>query len=345
MILVGFNWVLISLYREEKVIRYSQPMILYMFLSGLMLVSAGAVVYATNPSKTSCIIRQWLVTLGYSLELVPLIVKVAAINKLIQSASELKRVKITPYTLYKTIGGVVGIIVVFLIVCTVVDPPTRYEEQILTNEENLIGGVYVDISYSCASNSKNWMIITGAYITILLICATVLAFQSRNIRQDFNESSKLAFVVYAQFIFFLLRILIFFFSSYLVASVSAAMMSIILSFDVIATLFIYFAPKIVLARKPKESELDVAFSLRSKPQRSAENIYLNPGKEKIKKLKTSLDEVNELLVSIASTDLVSAQIDNICGKKDSVEGRTLSRKVEEIKKTLADMQALGKADT
>jgi len=148
------NGVVIRFYWEEKVIRSAQPMILYLFLMGLTFVSMGAVVYVTKPSKLSCVIRMWLLYLGYTLELVPLIVKVATINKVYQSALKLKRVHITPSTLYRTIGGVVSMVVIYLIVWTAVDPPTRQKEQVLTKEDNLQGGVYVDIKYSCASASS-----------------------------------------------------------------------------------------------------------------------------------------------------------------------------------------------
>mmetsp|Transcript_28694 Transcript_28694/g.57251 ORF Transcript_28694/g.57251 Transcript_28694/m.57251 type:complete len:909 (-) Transcript_28694:96-2822(-) len=340
MVLVIFNWVIIWLYQEEKVIRCAQPMILYLFLTGLMFVSMGAVAYAITPSNISCVIRMWLTYLGYTLELVPLIVKVGTINKIYQSSLKLKLVRISPNTIYKTIGSVVGIVVVFLSVWTAVDPPTRQEEHVLTKEDNPNGGVYVDINNSCITTSSTWMSIAMSYQMILLISGTILAFQNRNLVQKYNESSKLAFVVYAQFIFFLLRVLIVIFSSYLTANAAAAMTSIILSLDVLVTLSIYFAPKIIVARASKEAKLNAtATSMSPNSRRSVKSNdkLLETVENHFENLKKTLDEVNGLL-AVASIDLAAMQIHNVHDKKDSEKGKVLDEQVKAMKKTLADIQ-------
>ena len=56
--------------------RFSQWEFLILLLMGLLLVSEGSILLAIPPTNASCVAVQWLVGIGYTLELVPLIVKV-----------------------------------------------------------------------------------------------------------------------------------------------------------------------------------------------------------------------------------------------------------------------------
>ena len=53
--------------------------------------------------------------------------------------------------------------------------------------------------------------ISYVYYVILLVAATVLAIQTRNIMQEFNESVRLGCVIYALFLFAVLQLLCFIF--------------------------------------------------------------------------------------------------------------------------------------
>ena len=62
--------------RNGYVMKFSQWEFLMLLLLGLMMVSLGSILLAIPPTNGSCVAIQWLVGLGYTLELVPLIVKV-----------------------------------------------------------------------------------------------------------------------------------------------------------------------------------------------------------------------------------------------------------------------------
>lgn len=235
-------------YRSKKIMRYAQVKFLYLLLCGVLFVAIGAVTYSLQPSKATCVASQWFILLGYSLELVPLLVKVAAINKLFQEAAKMKRVTIDLKWLFMLVGALMSIVAIFLIIWTALDPPSSQEERILTTEKNDKGGLVVATSCSCASTSFVWQIIVIVYQMLLIVCATVLAFQSRNIRQDFNESGQLAFVIYSHFVFVALRTLLWIFSSSMASTVAAAIMSFLLSIDSLVMLGIYFVPKFWAAK-------------------------------------------------------------------------------------------------
>jgi hypothetical protein len=66
-------------WRDEKAMVYAQLNFLYLIVSGFFLVTVGAVIYALEPTNTRCMAREWLVTLGYTLGIVPLLVKVSKV--------------------------------------------------------------------------------------------------------------------------------------------------------------------------------------------------------------------------------------------------------------------------
>eukprot|EP00957_Ditylum_brightwellii_P023026 1737862-Ditylum_brightwellii.AAC.1 len=82
--------------------------------------------------------------------------------------------------MYMAVGSVIVVISIFLLIWTVVDPPDRQSNTKLTDDINEDGGQIVEIEYLCRSDSTAWFTISYVYQFVLLIAATVLAFQNRN---------------------------------------------------------------------------------------------------------------------------------------------------------------------
>eukprot|EP00957_Ditylum_brightwellii_P044704 3389550-Ditylum_brightwellii.AAC.1 len=78
--------------KDTRVVKYAQLEFLLLLLSGALLISIGAILLAVPATDGICGASIWFVNLGYTLELVPLIVKVAAINKLMVAAKKMRRV-------------------------------------------------------------------------------------------------------------------------------------------------------------------------------------------------------------------------------------------------------------
>jgi hypothetical protein len=71
--------------RRLQTIINAQIDFLWLLISGSLLIALGAIVVVVPVSNGTCVAGIWLVNIGYSLELVPMIVKVAAIQKRISS--------------------------------------------------------------------------------------------------------------------------------------------------------------------------------------------------------------------------------------------------------------------
>jgi len=241
-------------YRKKRVMVHAQPIFLYIMLGGVLLVSIGAFLVSLTPSSVTCMLGEWFIMMGYSFVLVPLIVKVAAINVLFQSAAKFRRVEISHKRLYKTIGGIIGLVIAFLIAWTVVDPFTKKRRKDLTGERNEYDGEVVEMYYTCSSESSIWYIVLYVYVFLLIVAATVLAIQTRKVKQEFNESIRLGHVVYAHFLVEILLVLVWMlgpdYSHTLKANTAAAIKSYLLSINTLVILAVYFYPKILSARKP-----------------------------------------------------------------------------------------------
>mmetsp|Transcript_5907 Transcript_5907/g.9296 ORF Transcript_5907/g.9296 Transcript_5907/m.9296 type:complete len:1013 (+) Transcript_5907:46-3084(+) len=257
MVLIALTAAATHHYRKTKVIRFAQPMFLYLLLVGLLFLVIGALFFAVEPSTFVCNAQNWFVVLGYTLVLVPMIVKVGALNRLFRNAKKMKRVQVERSNLYKKIGISLLLVISFLICWTVFDMPTATENFVLTDNVNDRGGNVVYIGLSCGTSdfsdgSGIWDMVRYIYQFFLLVAAAALAFQSRDVHQEFNESSRLAFVTYNHFFFFVLQLIVWGFQRVKGAlndSLAATLISFILSADAFVALFIYFIPKLVVARR------------------------------------------------------------------------------------------------
>jgi hypothetical protein len=230
--------------RNKRAMRLAQLEFLWILLAGLFFISVGAIVQGVNPTNAACVASRWLVNIGYTMELVPLIIKVGAINLLMNSAKSFRRVTVTRKNLFGAVAAVGFIVVTYLIVWTVLDPPQRVPEYRLTEGVTADGETVVDKTYYCSSDSDLWGYIAVGWNSVLLLCATVLAFQTRKIQKDFNESQTLAIMIYSHFVFLVMRIVTFALSGDISDSILNQVQSILFSVDTMVTLAVYFVPKL-----------------------------------------------------------------------------------------------------
>jgi 7 transmembrane sweet-taste receptor of 3 GCPR len=279
-ILVSWAAFVINRRREERVIRYAQVEILQLILAGCLLVTAGAALYAAPPSDGVCLAGPWLTHFGYTLSLAPQIVKVAAINRLISAANRYQRTKINSKSLYVAVAGFCSVSVVYLVCWSSFDQPRKVPEYTNTNEQTQDGETIVEISYRCSSESKFWEYVPILWNGLLLSCAVVLVFQSRKLRNPFNETQYLGTLIvseillfcvwvlgshllytndvfcwfwgtiqYANFAFLIIRGATFFMDPVVDPNVVSQVRSIIMSFDMITSIAIYFLPMIFARRR------------------------------------------------------------------------------------------------
>lgn len=250
-------------FRETKTMVFTQPLFMMLVLCGLLLVSGGALMYALKPSMIVCTVSAWLIVQGYTIELVAVLVKTSAINQLVQSSKKMKRVNIRRNVMLMKVLGVNLAVSACMIAWTANDPPDAVESQELVEND---GSVAVEVDLKCASGSVGWRLAAFAWQLILLILAAVLAFQSRHVMEQLNESKSLAMMVYSHFLFVCLRGVTSFFYVYdtLPSSITSALFSLNYSMDALCAMAIYVFPKIWEAWKSPGDYKPGRFSADSK---------------------------------------------------------------------------------
>lgn len=250
---VGFWFV--TKYRHTKTLVFAQPVFLHLILFGMCMISIGAFLNAVHPSSGTCTTAAWLLLLGYTIELVPVLVKTNKINKLIRSSRKQKRINISREAMLLEVAQVVVIVIAFLLTWTLVDPPSSEDARTVQIGDGEPGSEnYVSVDVRCGSEYDHWRLIAFVWEGMLLILAAFLAFQSRDIMKQLNESVSLAFMVYSHFLFAILRGVLYVFSvqDTMSSSVLAALFSFNYALDTVAAMAIYVVPKIVAARKNPE---------------------------------------------------------------------------------------------
>ena len=218
----------------------------------------------------------------------------------------MRRIKIKPSDLYISVGVILAVVTVFLILWTAINPQTAIEQIDLTDTVNDSGGYVVKIGLACGSDTEFvFMVIVFLYQFLLLVAATVLAVQTRNVQQAFNESGRLSFVIYTHFLFLVFRVLVWLFRDLFPTVVGYCVTSFLLTCDALATLLIYFLPKILEARKP-QSDYSSRTSMNGSSRISGLNMSEDASKEWRRASQGSLSQPHGVSFRESSTEFSSA---------------------------------------
>eukprot|EP00980_Cylindrotheca_fusiformis_P009777 scaffold2156_cov115-Cylindrotheca_fusiformis.AAC.2 len=236
---------LVSRYSRTKVMVFAQPLFLFLVLSGFLLISFAAFVMVVQPTDFLCIFVEWLVVLGYSIALVPVLVKTAAINRLTNSSKKTQRVRLSPQTLFSRVVVAVVIVLACLIFWTYQDPPSAVYAQELSKDDPKL----VTRDLECESQSIVWTAVQLSWEVVLLLMAAVLAFQSRRAASVVNDSRSLGIMVYSHVVFVGIRGCLVFLdeTNAVKGSIVVALFSFNYSLDALLALLVYVYPKIYLA--------------------------------------------------------------------------------------------------
>ena len=170
-------------------------------------------------------------------------------NRLMNAAKKMKRIVLTQRHLFGTVALFMSVMITFLVFWSTLDAPQRRGEYTLTEDVTEDGETIVMVGYYCSSDSDIWRYIAVLWHCLLLVFATVLAVQTRNLQKGFSESSVLAVIIYSHFVFVMLRVITFLLGGILLESQVAGFRSLIYSTDAIVTMCVYFIPKLLMDDK------------------------------------------------------------------------------------------------
>ena len=251
IILATATAVLTYVWRDHHILKSAQVPVLSSMSAGYFLAGISALLYAVvETTDAICTLQQWTLRLGYSLEVVPILIKVSALSRLGREARQFRRAQIDPNRFKKYISISMFALVTYMIIWTAVDVPKRVDNLDVIEGEVTIVALYA----GCASKSPVWGIMALGWESLLQLSTTILTYQSREIIEQLNESNRLVFLVYIHSGFLMIRFMvhILLFSGTIRFSLSSKIISIILSVETIAAILVYFLPKFIAISKKED---------------------------------------------------------------------------------------------
>ena len=150
----------------------------------MFIVSLSAILSAFRPSTVTCVLFEWFHLLGYTILLCPTLFKIAAVNDVSSKSMKFRRVDTDGGKLRRYPVFIVIVVFIYLIVWTILDLPSPNENLALDHSGF---GNTITVEQTCSSTSGIWHRVTYAWQCLVLISASILAFQSRNVVERMNE--------------------------------------------------------------------------------------------------------------------------------------------------------------
>ncbi|KAI8920014.1 periplasmic binding protein-like I [Powellomyces hirtus] len=177
--------------REHTVIKSVSALFCGIILVGLGMVLATVYLDLGKPTLRTCVAYIWMLAIGLNLVLSSLAVKLYRVYRIFDNRLMLMNRRFPDSALVRHGGVLVAPTIVLMTIWSAVSPPTPLRT------DNIAAGTY---STTCQSDNPLLMhIVVGmlvAYIILLLVGLAVLAFQTRSVWSQYNESRYIGITVY-----------------------------------------------------------------------------------------------------------------------------------------------------
>ena len=84
-------------YRTDKIIKKSQPVFIYIFIIGALLMNISIFAFIGPNTSSSCLLRPWSINIASTIMFAPLLMKLHRIDMLFRLSKKLKKTKIPDY--------------------------------------------------------------------------------------------------------------------------------------------------------------------------------------------------------------------------------------------------------
>lgn len=145
------------------------------------MVSVGSLLMALEPSTWTCVASIWMINIGYTTQIIPTLICVSTIIKIVRASRRMKIVKVDKRKLFLRSISLSAIAAVYCLFWTIFDTPQSRKDLQITGQKNELGETVVAVSNYCDSESRIWFFVFFAAQALLLICASALAYQMRQV--------------------------------------------------------------------------------------------------------------------------------------------------------------------
>ena len=186
-----------SRYSSHPVFRSSSPLFMLVWFLGLLHITGAIVTLGLTQTNASCIAFTWCTQLGFTLVFAPLFAKAYRIYRIF-GRRKLKVVKLTNRKLLVAVGITFAIDAVYVAVWNSVAPPTVVTTVQFVATSTGAGNAqqydYPMCSY--AGQSSSFFVAEAVIKLAMLAIGVMLAFGTRQVNSQFNESKSIGICIY-----------------------------------------------------------------------------------------------------------------------------------------------------
>jgi len=153
MVVCGFVGIFAVVYREERVLRKSQPVFIYLSVLGAFLMNLSIQAFIGENSDYLCTLRPWVIDLSSTIMFAPLLMKLYRVDVLFRMSKKLKKIKIPDWKVALQVFALCGVDVLICIIWTVVpsQKPSKYTWKYSGAGNSLLA----PITYDACSSTIN----------------------------------------------------------------------------------------------------------------------------------------------------------------------------------------------
>lgn len=123
MVITAFVGVFAVVHRQEKVLRKSQPVFIYLSIIGAFLMNLSIQAFIGENKNSSCVLRPWAIDISSTIMFSPLLMKLHRIDVLFRMSKKLKKIKIPDYKVALQVVGLCCVDLVILILWSTIQLP------------------------------------------------------------------------------------------------------------------------------------------------------------------------------------------------------------------------------
>ena len=181
--------------RNEKIIKKSSPVFCQLILFGIIMVNSSLIIWTLTQTQVTCIVKLWVLCLGFALIMGNLLAKTYRIFKIFTNI-KVSTAAITDIDLLKFSGVVIFFEAALLAIYTF-GSGTLPEAIVINSSTN---SLYAFVSCQVPNNETfqtTMTIVIIAFNIILVLLGAVIAYLTRNVDSAFNESTWIGATMYA----------------------------------------------------------------------------------------------------------------------------------------------------
>ncbi|CAB9510863.1 Receptor-type guanylate cyclase gcy [Seminavis robusta] len=240
--------------RKTKVLYHTQNEFLNLILSGMLIVSIGAILLTVAVADWTCALLPWVINLGWVLQLVPLYCRISGISELATSGKQMERVRLNIKWLCTNVAVVAFVLVAFLVTWVLLDTPEKTFEYEMSTDKTPQGETIIMAYPYCGSVESYWIIPVFGWRALLVIPSCMIAVLASRVKEDLNDTHTMSKALYTHAVSLSLEVICFL---GLYGSSNSDLMgytSVIFSTDTIVSLAVYVVPKFLNSGQEVDDE-------------------------------------------------------------------------------------------